>query len=56
MKPRKSILSKDFVYRNAASTDVTKTWARAKREMKCSTTAAIVGPKPIPMKKLINGS
>jgi len=31
LKPRVSILSPEFTYRNAASTDVKKTWAEARK-------------------------
>ena len=33
MKPRISILKPEFRYRNAASTDVRRTWANAKRRL-----------------------
>lgn len=33
MKPPKSILEKSFRYRNSASTDVSKTWAEARKKL-----------------------
>jgi hypothetical protein len=45
--PERSILSKDFVYENSMNTDVSRTFARIKREQRGKTLAIV---KPIRIK------
>lgn len=40
MKPTKSILDPSFKYTNAAQTDIAKTFARVRREMRAQSGAA----------------
>jgi hypothetical protein len=45
MKPRISILSKDFVYRDSASTNVRLTFGRVRRQQRAD--SAVTKPAPI---------
>lgn len=48
MKPRVPLTSKEFIYRNAASTDVRKTWADARKRAESPVTTKASHEKPGP--------